>query len=222
MSDNKNKYQNNLMKESDFFRIKYLFEKWWNWLAYLTLAYVFVYISWNISIRPSISSIGGRFKIIEDNPNSLSFPSILALLFVIIIRGLMFCADGLVTSWLKSPFSQICYSVNKSGIDHDKADKIITLMTEVNEHFKETFKKFGILTISTELMDFYLDEFHEILHSLTKKGLNSDNLRMLFTQRQFLKNVVNLSLIVPLIFASFRILKAKDLINEIEISKDEY
>ena len=226
MSDNKNDSQKNLMKKSDFFRIKYLFEKWWNWLAYLTISYIFIFISWN-NIKSNLSSIGLGIEIMnsKSNADDLSLWSLVAFLFIIIVRGLMFCADGLVTSWLKSPFSQICYSVNKSGIDDRQADKIITLMTEVNEHFKETFKKFGILTVSKDLMDFFFLEFYYLKKDSLKSSNSSEShflqFKKLLTQKNFLDNLSSLSLLVPVIFAAFRIVKVRNLINEIEVSKDE-
>ena len=70
-----------------------------------------------------------------------------------IIQGILFCMDGFVTALLKSPFNQMCYAINKAeGISYKKKDNIITKATESNEHCKETLKKFGILTISTEVI----------------------------------------------------------------------
>jgi hypothetical protein len=61
--------------------------------------------------------------------------------------------DGFVSSLLKSPFNQMCYAINKAeGISYKRRDNIITKATESNEHCKETLKKFGILTISTEVI----------------------------------------------------------------------
>lgn len=61
--------------------------------------------------------------------------------------------DGFVTALLKSPFNQMCYAINKvEGISYKKKDSIITKATESNEHCKETLKKFGILTIGTEVI----------------------------------------------------------------------
>jgi hypothetical protein len=60
--------------------------------------------------------------------------------------------DGVVSALLKSPFNQMCYAINKAeGISYKKKDSIITEATESNEHCKETLKKFGILTICTEV-----------------------------------------------------------------------
>jgi hypothetical protein len=224
MSDKNNISKKKLMSKSDFFRIKSLFEKWWNWLAYLTFSYIFIFFSWN-NIKSNLESIGRGFIILDNkSAENISTWSIVSFFVFVIVRGLMFCADGLVTSWLKSPFSQICYSVNKSGIDDRQADKIITLMTEVNEHFKETFKKFGILTVSKDLMDFYYLEFFynaKEKKNRTQSFNNSESFRARFFKKHFLDTLASMSLLVPIIFAVFRIIKVKALIEEIEVSEDE-
>ncbi|WNE41337.1 MAG: hypothetical protein AM1032_000077 [Mycoplasmataceae bacterium] len=228
-------YKNKKMKKSDFLRIETLFEKWWNWLAYLTIAYFFVFFSWNCikSNLYDLKFIGTSF--FSETDERRYFWKLPIFFILVLIRGLMFCADGLVTSWLKSPFSQICYSINKSGIDDHQSDEIITLMTEINEHFKETFKKFGILTVSTDLLDFY---FSEMLPSSILKmkdvkngfggNYNSGEKKTLlsliyskFSDRDFLKSLSSLSLLVPVIFAITRILEAKKLIDGIEVEEDE-
>jgi len=98
-------------------------------------------------------------------------------------------------------------------------------MTEVNEHFKETFKKFGILTVSKDLMDFFFLEFYYLKKDSLKSSNSSEShflqFKKLLTQKNFLDNLSSLSLLVPVIFAAFRIVKVRNLINEIEVSKDE-
>ncbi|MEG7978525.1 MAG: hypothetical protein NY202_00995 [Mollicutes bacterium UO1] len=69
-----------------------------------------------------------------------------------LLQGLLFGLDGWVTALLKSPFNQMCFTINKTeGIPDEKKDYIITKATESNEHCKETLKKFGILMITAEL-----------------------------------------------------------------------
>src|SRR3954467_12587294 len=76
---------------------------------------------------------------------------------MVLLQGLLFSLDGFVTSLLKSPFNQMCFTINKAeGIDDKKKDYIITKATESNEHCKETLKKFGILTITGELLKVFL------------------------------------------------------------------
>ncbi|CAG8696585.1 8634_t:CDS:1, partial [Ambispora gerdemannii] len=64
------------------------------------------------------------------NGNKAFFVIILALL-----QGLLFALDGWVTALLKSPFNQMCFTINKSeGIPDEKKDYMITKATESNEH----------------------------------------------------------------------------------------
>lgn len=71
----------------------------------------------------------------------------------------MFSLDGFVTSLLKSPFQQMCYEVNTTKkINTKDKDYIITRATESNEHCKETLKKFGILTITGELLSVFIKQ----------------------------------------------------------------
>lgn len=217
----------NLMKKEDFQRIEILFEKWWNWLAYLTFFYIFFYLTWSgLKVNLSYLSKVGKFfnrsntsEIGKEIEIAWKIPIFVILIF---IRGLMFCADGLVTSWLKSPFGQICYSINKSGIDNEMADEIITLMTEINEHFKETFKKFGILTISGDLIDFF---YHIVLIDVAVKeaaqqGIDLETKNSFvnsFTSYKFLNLVANFSLLIPIMLAVKRVIQVKLLLNKIEV-----
>ena len=76
---------------------------------------------------------------------------------IIIAQGLLISLNGIITSKLKVPFNQICYAVNKSKEIREKTkDEIISDITEINEHFKETFKFFGMLTIADQLQKIYL------------------------------------------------------------------
>ncbi|CAH1755746.1 4997_t:CDS:2 [Entrophospora sp. SA101] len=95
--------------------------------------------------------------------------------------------DGFVTALLKSPFNQMCFTINKTeGIPDKRKDYIITRATESNEHCKETLKKFGIITIVSELLKVFihLDK--------TDKSLKYENLLVL-------------SYVIPLLFAALDI-----------------
>lgn len=81
----------------------------------------------------------------------------------------------------------MCYTINKAeGIPDDKKDYIITKATESNEHCKETLKKFGILTIMSELARVFI-KINKADESL-----------------QYEKLMV-LSYVVPLLFAALAI-----------------
>jgi hypothetical protein len=94
------------------------------------------------------------------------------------VRGGMFSADGVVTSLLKTPFSQMCYAVNTAPIFSAKLkDEIISQATESNEHCKETLKKFGILAITDQIRKQFL-----LVAEETNKFDNASKIPNLSTQ----------------------------------------
>ncbi len=118
------------------------------------------------------------------------------------MRGLVFCIDGFVSASLKSPFGQITYSINKLGIRNSESDEIVTILTEINEHFKETFKKFGVFKIAVDL-------FH-ICNSLMSAKESKDQHKEMIPNIAFLENrrfpqytefFTTLSLFIPIIIA---------------------
>ncbi|CAG8848175.1 34276_t:CDS:1, partial [Gigaspora margarita] len=71
------------------------------------------------------------------------------------LQGGLFSLDGKITTYLKSPFGQICFAINKSKlIEGEEADEIVEDLTEINEQCKETLKKFGVLTLAQRLLKF--------------------------------------------------------------------
>jgi|SRR6185503_10240075 len=116
-----------------------------------------------------------------------------------ILQGLLFSLDGFVTALLKSPFNQMCYAINKAeGISDKKKDYIITKATESNEHCKETLKKFGIITIATELTMTFIKITAE-------KGLEYER-------------VMLISYLVPILFAALDIWQIHRELKKIEKS----
>lgn len=116
-----------------------------------------------------------------------------------ILQGLLFSLDGFVTALLKSPFNQMCYAINKAeGISDKKKDYIITKATESNEHCKETLKKFGIITIATELTMTFIKITSE-------KGLEYER-------------VMLISYLVPILFAALDIWQINRELKKIEKS----
>jgi len=81
----------------------------------------------------------------------------LVAIFAALLQGLLFCMDGFVTSLLKSPFSQMNQNINASNLITDKEKDYLTFKnTNSNENCKETLKKFGILTVATELVKVFI------------------------------------------------------------------
>jgi hypothetical protein len=76
----------------------------------------------------------------------------------VLLKGILFSIDGFVTSLLKSPFNQMCYAINQSKLIVQKEkDLLITMATESNEHCKETLKKFGVISLISELFKAFIE-----------------------------------------------------------------
>lgn len=130
-----------------FQRINTKFKEYWKLLFLLISIYIASYLVW---ILVFAASARGFFS-----KHGWGKEKWWMLLGVGLLQGFLFCLDGFVTAWLKAPFNQMCYAVNKASeeeISYENKDYIIRKATESNEHCKETLKKFGILTITQELI----------------------------------------------------------------------
>ncbi|RHZ35489.1 hypothetical protein [endosymbiont GvMRE of Glomus versiforme] len=175
---NKNDTNKKLDKKI-FKRISDKFHEYWKCLFRLIGIYIVAYLFWFFIIVKHGKRLTNKYKL---NGNVLWFTIIM-----ILIQGLLFSLDGFVTALLKSPFNQMCFAVNKTeGISDKKKDFIITKATESNEHCKETLKKFGIITIATELFKSFIKSQKE------EKGTDWEELMVL-------------SYLVPICFAAFDI-----------------
>ena len=132
----------------------------------------------------------------------------LATLGLIIFRGLLFSADGFVSSRLKTPFGQICYAINKSDeISEEDKDNLVNEITESNEHCKETFKKFGVLTLVAEadkIFSIFLDD---------KSNSSIKSANDWFIRRGF-EFLLILSFLIPFIFSYRNIVKVSKKLKE--------
>ena len=141
----KNEIENKKIDKKTFTRIDKKFREYWNYLFRLISVYVVCYLVWRW--------IAGQ--ILEKK--NWDKENLVLVMSIVILQGLLFSLDGWVTALLKSPFNQMCFTINKTeGIPDDKKDYIITKATESNEHCKETLKKFGILTIGVEIIRVFL------------------------------------------------------------------
>ena len=135
------------INEKSLKRIDEQFRRYRKYLFGLVLIYIISYIIWVFFISRWIR----YFLVNQGLEKGKEFWFV--VLAAGIIQGILFCMDGVVSALLKSPFNQMCYAINKAeGISYKKKDSIITKATESNEHCKETLKKFGILTIGTEVI----------------------------------------------------------------------
>jgi hypothetical protein len=131
-----------------FERILIKFRQYWKVLVLLMLGYIVGYIIWAI-MRDRIN---GYLK-----KEHLDGDVWWVVTFAAVFQGLLFCMDGFVTSLLKSPFSQMNQNINASNLITDKEKDYLTFRnTNSNENCKETLKKFGILTIASELVKVFV------------------------------------------------------------------
>jgi hypothetical protein len=226
------------MDKKDFIRIKSTFEGWWTSLLVLTVCFIVLYISWIriIQLIPTVELLRFFFRDRGTWFLKLTAFSLLALL-IVIFKGLMYCVDGLVASWLKAPFAQMCHSINSSGLDYYQSNDITELLTEINEHFKETFKKFGVLTIcaeaSTILSDIADSVVDFIISSVVKpykKGVSfgisvsdrekAKKILLIICSKNFIQIFFAFSLIVPIVFACYRVRMCRKMINNIKVEDE--
>ena len=86
----------------------------------------------------------------------------------VILQGAFYSLDGIVTSLLKTPFGQLCFLVNNfKEISEERRRIIVHSVTESNEHCKETFKKFGVLTMGLEINTLLVWSFTDIVSKKT-------------------------------------------------------
>lgn len=171
--------------EKVFKRINEQFRRYWRYLFGLIFIYVVSYIIWVFLVSKWIR---GFLDSCGYNPGKGFW---FVVLGAAIIQGALFSMDGVVSALLKSPFNQMCYAINKAeGISYKKKDNIITKATESNEHCKETLKKFGILTICTEVARIIIGG---------EKGAGD---QVKYGDYWLL---LNISYLIPLMFATYRI-----------------
>lgn len=66
-----------------------------------------------------------------------------------ILIGGFFIFDGNISSSFKTPFNQLCYSINKSSHINEKVKgEIIGILTSSIEVPKDTIKKFGVMSVA--------------------------------------------------------------------------
>lgn len=68
------------------------------------------------------------------------------------ILGVMTIIDNIITSTLKTPLQRLGVKIENSPIPEKEKSKLLSKTQEVNESFKETFKRFGFLAIPSILV----------------------------------------------------------------------
>ena len=66
---------------------------------------------------------------------------------VCLIIGIGFYLDGVITSSLKTPLQRLSIKVENAEIDEKVKKSLLSKTQKVNELFKETLKRFGLLAV---------------------------------------------------------------------------
>ena len=61
--------------------------------------------------------------------------------------GIGFLLDGIITSSLKTPLQRLSVKIENSDIDEKQKKELLSKTQNVNELFKETLKRFGLLAV---------------------------------------------------------------------------
>ena len=198
IKENKNnnkkiKVEKKIVEEQEkkiFERILKKFRKYWRILLLLMVGYIAGYMIWAF-INGSLSDYLKERKL---NGNVRWVAT-----FAAILQGLLFCMDGFVTSLLKSPFSQMNQNINASNLITDKEKDYLTFKnTNSNENCKETLKKFGILTVATELVKVFI------------KNIGKGN------QEYAFENWIVISYLIPLSFVLWDLWKTDKMLKKIK------
>ena len=68
------------------------------------------------------------------------------------LLGILFIADSIITSYLKTPLARLAIQIEYSSLGEEVKKKLLQSTQAANELFKETFKKFGLLALPSLLV----------------------------------------------------------------------
>ncbi|SRR5258706_15785867 len=88
-----------------------------------------------------------------------------------IVLGACFIADGIITSYLKTPLQRPAIKTENSPVEDKEKGNLMREAQAINELFKETFKKFGILVIPALLVN-VIDQGGQIVVNESGKVIN--------------------------------------------------
>jgi MFS family permease len=177
-------------EKKTFKRILIKFRQYWRILVLLMVGYIIGYMIW-VFISGGLSELLSKRKL-DGNVRWVA-------IFAAIFQGLLFCMDGFVTSLLKSPFSQMNQNINASNLITEKEKDYLTFRnTNSNENCKETLKKFGILTVATELVKVFI------------KNIGNES------QEYQFEHLLVISYLIPLSFVLWDLWQASKMLKKIK------
>ena len=64
------------------------------------------------------------------------------------ILGILFIIDGYISSELKTPLQRLSMKIENADISEKEKKELLSKTQQANETFKETLKRFGLLSIA--------------------------------------------------------------------------
>jgi hypothetical protein len=77
------------------------------------------------------------------------------------ILGILFLLDSYISSELKTPLQRLAIKIESANISEKEKKELLSITQRSNETFKETLKRFGLLTIAGTLIKLLGKAFDE-------------------------------------------------------------
>lgn len=119
----------------------------------IILTYILLYASWCfIGHTATWLSKNSSIELLKSNQRFLHWTLQIVINLII---GLLFCLDGKICAWIKTPFARLTLGIGTSNLTKEKKQSLLFIATDANESLRETFKKFGMITIISEVQNFF-------------------------------------------------------------------
>lgn len=125
---------------------------------------------WRLNMGLSVLFYAVSFYLLQQFINKYIRPNIkwclenwenTTILFVTGILGILFLIDSYISSELKTPLQRLAIKIENSNIDEEEKKELLSKTQWSNENFKETLKRFGLLTIAGALIKLLERAFDE-------------------------------------------------------------
>ena len=138
------------------------------------------------------------------------------VLLVALILGGLFIADSIITSYLKTPLQRLAIQIEYSDLSEASKKKLLQATQEANELFKETFKKFGLLSLPSLLVGLIdnqpllvVNEAGELIGKVVKEGQKNSEQPLFY-----------LCYLIPLLYAAWKILRISQELKKLATLND--
>lgn len=136
--------------------------------------------AWRLNMLLSVAGYVVAFFLFKDAIDKWLRPNIYGWLesdenttaaSVTILLGLLFLADGVITSELKTPLQRLSIKIESANIDEKEKKALLSKTQQSNETFKETLKRFGLLSVAGIAIKLLGDAFEKNVFSLFCYGV---------------------------------------------------